>query len=135
MSKPGRITLAVVAGAVLWAVLWNAGTLGAQAALPELLPAKQPITSTAALLGLILYSVLLSLLAGYTTAATAGKHSAQAVRILAALQMTLGIIFEVAFWSMTPAWYHLTLLVLVIPATLYGGSLRASRQRTSMAMA
>jgi hypothetical protein len=135
MSKPGRITLAVLAGAIVWAVLWNAGTLGAQAALPELLPAKQPITSGTALLGLIVYSVLLSLLAGYTTAAAAGKYPVPAVRILAALQTTLGIIFEVSFWSMTPVWYHLVFLALVMPATLYGGSLRASRKRTSMAMA
>ncbi len=117
----------VVALAALFALLWNAGTLGAQAALPELMPAGQPITHTGALLGLIAYSVLLSMLAGYTTVAAAGAYHRPALRILAALQVTLGLAFEIAFWRLTPVWYHVIFLALVIPATLYGGSLRGPR--------
>ena len=135
MGKAGRVTLAVIAGAAVWAVLWNAGTLGAQAALPEILPAGQPIVHVGALAGLIAYSVVLSMLAGYTTVAAAGRHPQPALKILAGLQMLLGLSFEIAFWSMTPVWYHLVFLALVIPATLYGGSLRsASRKAPQVAM-
>lgn len=135
MGKAGRVTLAVIAGAAVWAVLWNAGTLGAQAALPDILPAGQRITHVGALAGLIAYSVVLSVLAGYTTVALAGRYPQPALKILAAVQMLLGLGFEIAFWSMTPVWYHIVFLVLVIPATLYGGSLRsASRSTPRMAM-
>src|SRR5687768_16202658 len=98
MGKAGRITLAVLAGASAWALLWNAGTLSAQAALPELMPAGQPITHAGVLLSLIAYGVMLSVLAGYTTVAVAGKYPVPALRILAALQFTLGLVFESAFW-------------------------------------
>jgi hypothetical protein len=126
MGKAGRVTLAVIAGAAVWAVLWNAGTLGAQAALPGILPAGQPIAHVGALVGLIAYSVVLSMLAGYTTAVVAGQHPQPSLKILAVLQMLLGLSFEIAFWSMTPVWYHIVFLALVIPATLYGGSLRSA---------
>ena len=128
MGKIGRVTLAVIAGASVWAVLWNAGTLGGQAALPGILPAGEPITNVGALLGLIAYSVVLSMLAGYTTVAAAGRYPRPALKILAALQMLLGLIFEISFWSTTPVWYHIVFLALVIPATLYGGNLRAAGQ-------
>jgi|SRR5688572_10698798 len=127
MGKAGRVTLAVLAGASVWALLWNAGTLGAQAALPDLMPAGQPVTNLGVLLSLIVYGAMLSVLAGYTTAGAAGKYPDPALKILAALQFTLGLVFEISFWSLTPVWYHVVFLALVIPATLYGGSLRGSR--------
>jgi hypothetical protein len=128
MRKTGRVTLSVLAGATLWAVLWNAGTLGAQAALPSILQPQQPITHVGILLAFIAYSVALSVLAGFTTAALAAEYRATAVRILAGLQMTLGLVFEVLFWNITPFWYHVVFLALVVPATMYGGTLRASRR-------
>jgi hypothetical protein len=128
MGKGGRVTLAVIAGAAVWAVLWNVGTFGAQAAWPDILPAGQAITQVGALVGLIAYSVVLSMLAGYTTVAAAGRYPQPALNILAGLQMLLGLGFEISFWSMTPVWYHIVFLALVIPATLYGGNLRAARQ-------
>jgi hypothetical protein len=128
MARTGRAIVAVVAGAAVWAVLWVGGTLAAQSAFPSVLAAGQPITHTGALLGLILYSVLLSLLAGYVTAAIAGKDPMPAVWGLAALQLALGIGFEVSAWNLTPLWYHLVFLVLVVPATVYGGLVRVRRR-------
>jgi hypothetical protein len=133
MGKAGRVTVAVLAGATTWAVLWNAGTLGAQAALPELMPAGQAITHSGVLLILIAYGAMLSVLAGYTTVAVARKYAVPALRMLAALQFTLGLVFEIAFWGMTPVWYHVVFVAMVIPATLYGGSLRGSRHEAARA--
>ncbi|MEX2282111.1 MAG: hypothetical protein WEE89_06485 [Gemmatimonadota bacterium] len=133
MGKAGRVTLAVLAGASVWAVLWNAGTLGGQAALPELMPAGQPITNTGVLLSLVIYGAMLSVLAGYTTVAAAGKYPVPALRILAALQFTLGLVFEISFWGMTPVWYHVVFLAIVIPTTLYGGTLRGARRESARA--
>lgn len=128
-KKTGRTILAVLAGAVVWAVLWNAGTLGAQAAFPDTLAPDRPLTHTGVLLAYIGYSVLLSILAGFVTAAAAGAHAVTSVRWLAGLQLVLGLVFEIAFWNMTPVWYHVVFLALIVPATLYGGTLRA-RGRT-----
>ena len=131
MARTGRAMVAVVAGAVVWAVLWVGGTLAAQSAFPAVLAAGQPVTHTGALLGLVLYSVLLSLLAGYVTAAIAGKDPMPALWGLATLQLALGIGFEVSAWNLTPLWYHVVFLALVVPATVYGGLMRVRRRQAS----
>lgn len=124
MAKAGRDVMAVVAGAVLWAVLWVGGSALAAPMLGVV--AGQPITDTGVLLGYIAYSVLLSILAGYTAAAVAGHAPMRPVRWLAGVQLLLGIVFEVSAWSLTPVWYHLVFLVLLVPAVLLGGRLRAA---------
>ncbi|HSJ09996.1 MAG TPA: hypothetical protein VK928_08780 [Longimicrobiales bacterium] len=122
----GRITMAVLAGAVAWAALWIGGTMAAAAAFPDVLAAGQPVTHTGALLGYIAYSVVLSVLAGYVSAAVAGERATRAVQALAALQLLMGIGFETSAWSLTPVWYHVVFLALIVPATLYGGRLRSA---------
>jgi len=130
----GRMILAVLAGAAVWAALWVGGTMGAAAAFPSALPAGQPVTNTGVLAALVVYSVILSVLAGYVTAAVAAKNPMPAVWGLAILQLILGIGIEASAWSLTPVWYHLVFLALLVPATVYGGRLRV-RQRPAHAAA
>jgi hypothetical protein len=133
MARTGRAILAVMAGAAVWAALWIGGTQAALAALPEILPRNEPITHLGALVGLILYSVPLSMLAGYVTAAVAGKEPMPVVWALAVLQLVLGIIAETSAWALTPVWYHLIFLALVVPATVYGGRLSVRRHQPQAA--
>jgi hypothetical protein len=51
------------------------------------------------------------------------RHAA----ILAVIQLALGILFETSAWDLTPIWYHLVFLALIVPATVYGGRLAARR--------
>jgi hypothetical protein len=134
MAKTGRVILAVLAGAVVWATLWVGGTQAAQAALPSVLPAGQPVSSAAALGGLILYSAALSLLAGYVTASVAGRDPMPAVWALAILQLAIGVGVEASAWSLTPVWYHVVFLALLVPATVYGGRMRVRRARPAAAL-
>ena len=127
MGKTGRVVLAVFAGAAVWAVLWVGGGQAAQAAFPSVLPVGQPVTSTGALVGLIIYSVVLSALAGYVTASVAARDAMPAVWALAVLQLAIGIAVETAGWNLTPVWYHAVFLALIVPATVYGGRLRVRR--------
>lgn len=120
----GRPIVAVVTGAVVWAALW----LGFNAVLPWVLPdvviPGERLEHTPALAVLILYSVALSALAGFTTAAVAKTGPMRAVWALAALQLVLGIVAEASAWDLLPVWYHLVFLALLVPATLAGGWLR-----------
>ncbi|HJU66737.1 MAG TPA: hypothetical protein VJ650_00720 [Gemmatimonadaceae bacterium] len=134
MAKTGRAIIAVVAGALVWALLWVGGTQAAQAAFPSLLSMGQPVTSTGALVGLLVYSVALSVLAGYVTASVAAQHSMPAVWALAILQLAIGIGVEASAWRLTPVWYHIVFLMLIVPATLYGGRLRVRRARPAAAL-
>ena len=133
MKGPVRVGLAIGAGAAVWAVLWIGGTTGGQAALPELMTPGQRVTHVGVLLGLIGYSVPLSILAGFVTAAAAAEGARVAVWLLAALQLTLGVIAELSYWALLPVWYHLVFLSLVVPATLYGGVLRRRARPSSPA--
>jgi hypothetical protein len=133
MARTGRAILAVVAGAAVWATLWIGGTQAAMAAFPDVLPRNQPITHLGALLGLILYSLPLSVLAGYVTATVAARDPMPVVWALAVLQLILGIVAEVSAWGLTPVWYHLVFLALVVPATVYGGRLRVRRRQAQAA--
>lgn len=123
MKNVGRSIKAVLMGAVLWAILWVSGMKLAAALFPTLVPTGQPVTHTGALLGLIIYSVPLSVLAGFVTAVMAVGDRMRTVWILAILQFALGIFFETSSWNLAPVWYHLVFLALVVPATLYGGAL------------
>ena len=133
MASTGRAVLAVLAGAAVWAALWVGGTQAAQAAFPSVFTAGQPVAHVGALLGLILYSLPLSILAGYVTAAIATRNPIPAVWALAILQLVLGIIAEVSAWNMTPVWYHVVFLALLVPATVYGGLVRVRRRQAQAA--
>jgi hypothetical protein len=133
MKSVGRTIIAVLAGAAIWAILWVGGTQAAAAAFPNLLAPGQPVTHGGALVGLIMYSVLLSVLAGYGTAAVATGERMRAVWVLAILQLAIGVMVEASAWNLTPVWYHLVFLALLIPATVYGGALRVRRGETRAA--
>ena len=118
--------MATIAGAVFWAVLWVGGTMAAGAVWPTHIASDRSVSDAGALALYIAYSVVLSVGAGYVAARVGGgANGARAVAILAGVQLLLGIGVEVSSWSLTPVWYHLVFLALLVPATLYGGRLRA----------
>lgn len=123
----GRAVGAVVAGAAVWAVLWLGMNGVLPAVIPEIYVPDERLEHVPVLLFLIAYSVVLSILAGYVTAFVRGPEPMGAVRALAGLQLTLGVVAEVASWALLPVWYHLVFLALIVPATLLGGRLRAGR--------
>ncbi len=121
----GKTIGAVVAGTVLWGVLWNGGNAGLLAG--GVVEAGEPITSTGLLLGLIAFSAALSVLAGFVAAAIKGAPDAMtAVKLLAAVNLIIGIAVEVMYWDLMPVWYHIVFLALIVPLTLWGGKLRKS---------
>lgn len=130
MARLGRAALAVLAGAAAWALPWIAGTRGAQAAFPEHLSPDQPITHVGTLVGLIAYSVVLSVIAGFVTASIARQNALRTVWVLAWIQLALGLVAEVSYWNLMPAWYHISFLALLVPATVYGGRLRTRGSRS-----
>ena len=130
MKDAGRTIKAVLVGAATWAILWVAGMKLAAALFPNMLPAGQAVTHSGTLLGLIIYSLVLSGLAGYATAAMAGGDRMRSVWILAIVQLALGVFFETSSWNLAPVWYYLVFLVLIVPATLYGGTLLVRRTRS-----
>ena len=118
---------AVLAGMVIWAVLWIGTNVVLAAGFPETIVAGEPITSLAMLLSLIGLSVVYSIGAGFVTALVAARREVAHALALGVVQLGLGIYFEVTSWALLPVWYHLTFLALLVPATVGGGWLHAMR--------
>jgi hypothetical protein len=129
-----KSVLAVLAGVAAWTVLWMAGTQGLMAVVPTLQP-EMPIEPLGALLFLIGYSVVLSVLAGWVTGRVAPRAPVGPAGALAAVQLSLGIFFQASAWALFPLWYHVIFLGLVVPATVSGAVLVARGRERRVAAA
>jgi hypothetical protein len=114
----GRAIGAVVAGFALWSVLWLGAGAGIGAAFPDAVQAGEPVTSAAVLLS---YTVL----SGFVCAAVRGATPMKSVWALALVLLAVGMAVEIGGWALTPVWYHLVFLALLVPATVWGGSLKS----------
>lgn len=121
----GRAILAVVAAEVMWTVCWLGGMAAAAALLPGIVDPAQPLTHTGVLVGYVGYSVLLSLGAGWVVARVKGSDPMRTVWVFAGIQLAIGVGMEISYWAMTPVWYHLVFLALLVPATVQGGRMGA----------
>ena len=121
-----RSVLAVLTGAIVWAVLW----LGINQGLVALAPGTfgvEPVTSTVGLLSLWGLCLAISILAGYLTGIVSRQRVGEHASALGVLQLGLGIFFQVSYWDVMPVWYHVLFLLSLFPAHAYGGLLRSSR--------
>jgi len=120
-----RSILAVLAGMILWAGLWVGGNAVLRGALPDAYDAEGLTRSVAVLSLILVLSVVLSVIAGYLTAAIAGRRAILHAFVFGAVQLAIGVGVQAAVWQQMPLWYHLSFLALLIPASLLGGALRA----------
>lgn len=119
-----RSILSVIAGNIVWTILW----LGMSAVLANMYPyiadGKTKVESMSLLLFLLVYSIVISVIAGYVTALIARQKEIAHTFALGILQLALGIFFQSQSWNLLPIWYHLSFLLLLIPGNLLGGHLR-----------
>lgn len=113
----------VVAGYLVWTVVFLGGGAGVRAAFAEVHRPDGGTDHLGLLLGYLALSVLASLAAGATTARIARDRPDRWVLVLAVLLLATGILAQVGSWSLLPIWYHLAFLVSLVPATLLGGRL------------
>jgi hypothetical protein len=117
--------LGVVAGFILWSVLWlslNQLLLLLGVMSPHV---TEPLADAKPLLLLLVGSVLISLISGYVTARIAGAPWALPAAALGVLLLATGVFVQLKLWYVIPLWYHLSFLLLLIPMTLLGARLRA----------
>ena len=114
-----RSILGVVVGFALWSAMWLAGQATLFAGAMKVVAAGQRYEDAPVLGGLVVYSVVCSVVSGLVCALIARGSRAAAV-VLAVLLLAVGVGFEVSAWGLTPVWSHLVFLVLLVPATLIG---------------
>ncbi len=131
----GRSILAVLAGAVLWAVLWLGSNATLVAVFPGQLVPNEYIGHAGILMTLLALCIAFSLLAGYVTGVVARTNLVKHGLALGVLQLGLGIFFQSQYWNLMPLWYHLVFLTMLLPGNVYGAWLRDTVSRRVNAMA
>ena len=130
-----RIILGVIAGFVVWSILW----VGLGEVLSLILPdwygktssdfrsavaAQTPYAlSSGVLIWLLVQSVICSLIAGYVAALIA-RENVKSTLLLGILLLFFGIFVQSTHWNYMPLWYHIPFLLLLIPMTIMGGKLK-----------
>ncbi len=120
-----RVVLAVVAGFVVWSVMW----IGLGAVMPALSQEsfnEQGVpTQAGVLVALLVGSVVCSVASGWTAARIAPQQARPAAIALGIVLLAVGIAVQASLWDAMPLWFHLPFLALLVPATLLGAKLRS----------
>lgn len=126
-----RTALGVIAGFVVWSVLWLCTNFALRSA--GMLPATptEPITAAAPMLALLVASVVCSVVAGYVAVRLA--HVPAAAPILGAILLVVGIVVQMKYWALMPVWYSVAFVVLLLPMAVAGGRMAARSGATEPA--
>ncbi len=118
-----RNVLAVIAGYLLWSVLWVAGGAGLAVLFAEsyeTFTAGEALADVRYLALALVLSVICSFFSGMTTASIAKDAAKGATLVMALLLLATGIAVQLGSWDLMPVWYHLTFLALIVPVCLIG---------------
>lgn len=121
----GRTIGAVLAGFVLWTVLWLGSNAALTAAMPDVIHQDGRVDSAGVLLLLLVLSVVFSVASGYVAALIARAKAGGAALGLGLLLLAVGLFVQVQYWDVMPLWYHVSFLALLVPGAMIGGRLRA----------
>jgi len=119
----GRAIAGVIAGYVVWTVLWLAGNNLIFAGAAESVAGGRTLEDRGPLIGILVLSVVCSLAAGASTAAIAKLKTRVSVLVMAVLLLLTGIGVQISVWSLMPVWYHLAFLALIVPVCMVGARL------------
>lgn len=137
-----RTILAVVAGFIVWSIVWvgsdqvlinlSRGWYGAhQFAMEKALYNGESFTAdTTIMLIRVVISIVASIMAGFIASFIAVGNS-RATLALGIVLLIVGIAVQAMLWSVQPIWFHVVFLILLVPMTILGGRLRKSGPVTS----
>lgn len=130
-----RMILGVVAGFIVWTILWIGSDqvlrllspewIGAQQNAMELAIANSEVYLQEPTLLFIHLSraILASIISGFIAAYVAAENFKTPL-ILSVLLLAVGAFVQIVFWNYFPLWFHIIFLAVLIPTTLFGGRLR-----------
>ena len=130
-----KIVLGVVAGFVVWSILWvgsdqvltlaSPGWYGAHQAATELALANREsfVADNTVMLIRLAVAAVATIMSGFLAAFIAGENR-RAPLALGVILLIVGIAVQAAFWNVMPIWFHLIFLVLLLPLSILGGKIK-----------
>ena len=122
-----RSILAVVAGVAVLVVTAILTDTVLMKIFPAIVDSRGRVTSAAVAFLMMSYSAAYCVLAGYVTALIARRREMDHAFALGVVLLLSLVYPTVKFWELTPAWYHVALFVLTVPACVAGGDLSPRR--------
>ena len=134
----GKIILGVVAGVVVWSILWVGSDLVLMTISLDWYGKHQTDLEAAAnnktlfmsdslvLIIALIRSMIFSIVSGYLAASIA-RENIKSTLGLGILLLLFGIYIQSIFWNNAPLWYHIPFLALLIPMTILGGKIRGEK--------
>ncbi len=119
--------LSVIAGYVIWTVIFLGGAAGIRAVRPDVHDENGITADVATLAVYLVISVIASLAGGFSAAKIASSSKTLCAGILAACLLATGIPVQLSAWNDLPVWYNLAFLILLVPVTMIGAALVKSK--------
>lgn len=116
-----KIILGVVAGFIIWSILWVAADAVLRAVWTGYDESVKAMTFSRSMLVVpLVLSAVVSIISGFIAALIA-KENSKTPLILGVLLLIVGIFVQMGVWDKIPLWYHLTFWILLVPMTVLGG--------------
>ena len=122
-----RSILSIIAGFILICVLAFGSDVLVRLAMPGAFKAPGITESVPLLLLTLAYVFVFAVVGCYLTARLAPHSPMKHALILGLLGLVFNIIGTTLMWNTAPVWYHITALLMVMPAAWLGGRLREAQ--------
>ena len=119
-----RSIFAVAAGFFAAAILSLCGDVALRAAAPRAFDAAGQGNASWVLLLMLAYSALFTFAGAYLAARIAIRKPVVHALAAGGVVLLVSVASTVVAWSTAPAWFHITALVLIMPAAFLAGTLR-----------
>jgi hypothetical protein len=126
-----RSVVAVAAGFFASTVMSLGADLAFRRISPASFDAEGQATGGGTLLAIMGYEVLFAAVAGYVTARLAIRKPIAHALIMAAVVLVGRVPTAILSWNAVPVWFHLGVLLLIVPAALLGAKLGELRARVT----
>jgi hypothetical protein len=126
-----RSVVAVAAGFFASTVMSLGADLAFRRISPASFDAEGQATGDGTLLAIMGYEVLFAAVAGYVTARLAIRKPIAHALIMAAVVLVGRVPTAILSWNAVPVWFHLGVLLLIVPAALLGAKLGELRARVT----
>jgi hypothetical protein len=125
-----RSVVAVAAGFFAVMVLGAAADVVLAQASPGAFDAEGHVRAESTLFIKLAYETAFALLAGYISARIAIRRPFTHALVMGAIVLAGRALIAAAAWDVSPAWFNLGVLLLIIPAALLGAKLSQLRAQT-----
>lgn len=120
----GRIILAVIAGFLVWSIVWIAGDFLVMAVWADFAESMKTLQfTTSMLIVTLIRSIITSMISGFI-AVLISKEFSKTTLALGVLLLLTGIVVQMGYWNIVPLWYNLLFWIFLMPATILGGKLK-----------